>query len=116
MVFDKMAAKFVWISKQTVFQISSIIGNVDHLETNLCLGFKWSGFWISDLIWNPDHTETNIFLTIRNLTKSGFQIPTVNLIPYILQTLSRHHSWMAPKKKTILQFYLTLKANIPVLL
>ena len=50
MVFDKMAAKFVWISKQTVFQISSIIGNVDHLETNLCLGFKWSGFWISDLI------------------------------------------------------------------
>ena len=70
---------FKWLG----FLILGLIWNLDHLETNLCLDFKWSGFRISDLIWNPDHLETNLFLTIWNLNESGFQIPTVYLIPYI---------------------------------
>ena len=52
MVFDKMAA--------------------------ICSDFKWLSFRISDPIQNPDHFQPNLFLTIQNLDKSVFQIPTVH--------------------------------------
>ena len=42
------------------------------------LDFKWMGFRISDSTQNPDHLQLTLFLTIQNLDKSVFQIPTVS--------------------------------------
>ena len=43
----------------------------------ICLDFKQSGFQISDPIQNLDHLQTNLFSTIQNQDTSRFQIPTV---------------------------------------
>ena len=43
----------------------------------ICPDFKRSGFQISDSIQNSDHFQAKLFLTIQNLDKSDFQIPTV---------------------------------------